>query len=82
MLHSCVRRWSRPSRTPISIWLADCSTLLTGTSRARTRGRLMASQIASASFLSFLRPGVTYGFTACGGISITRWPSRVSSRAQ
>ena len=71
MLHSCVRRLSRLSRIPISITPADCSTLLTGTSRASTRGRLIASLIASASFLSFFRPGVTYGFTACGGISTT-----------
>ena len=36
LLPSCVRRLSKPSRTPSSIWLADCSTLLIGTSRSRT----------------------------------------------
>ena len=54
MLLSCVRRWIRLSRVPSSICAADCSALLTGTSRSRTRGRLIASQIASASILSFL----------------------------
>jgi hypothetical protein len=44
-------------------------------------GRLIASQIASASILSFL-PRLTYGLMYCGGISITSCPKSRSTRAQ
>jgi hypothetical protein len=54
VLLSWVRRLIRLSRTPSSICAADCSALLIGTSRSTTLGRLIASQIAAASILSFL----------------------------
>jgi hypothetical protein len=46
--------------------------LLTGTKRIP--GRLIASQIASASFASFL-PRLTYGLMYCGGSKTTSCPS-------
>jgi hypothetical protein len=44
-------------------------------------GRPTASQIASASFASFL-PRLRYGITNCAAISFTVCPSFVSSRLQ
>jgi hypothetical protein len=44
-------------------------------------GRPAASQIAAASLRSFLAR-LTKGFTYCGGIRRTSWPSAVSLRAQ
>lgn len=70
-----------PGRAPRSaFWRACCSTVLIATNRLSTFGRLIASQIASASAASFL-PRPTYGFTYCGRIRATSCPSARSSRA-
>ena len=58
---------------------ACCASVLTGTNRIE--GRPTASQQASASAGSCLFR-FTYGFTYCGGISRTSWPSAPISRAQ
>src|SRR5215218_9634947 len=58
---------------------ACCSAVFTGTNRIV--GRLIASQIASASAASFL-PRLTYGLASCGAISFTSCPNDCSRRAQ
>ena len=60
-------------------WIANCSEDLTGTNRMF--GRPTASQIASASFRSFLLD-LTYGVTNCGLINRTSCPSSESVLAQ
>src|SRR5215471_1460550 len=67
-LITVVRGLISRSRTPSSISSAWLSALLIATKRIP--GRLIASQIASASFASFL-PRLTYGLMYCGGSKTT-----------
>src|SRR5229473_3353800 len=76
---SCVRRRISASRVPASMSAACCPAVFTGTNRIV--GRLIASQIASASAASFLFR-FTYGLTYCGGKRTTSCPSFCNSRAQ
>ena len=63
--------------------LQHLNVLLLGTLQGQKcmLGRPTASQMASASFASFLLP-FTYGLTNCGAIKRTSCPSLISSRAQ
>jgi hypothetical protein len=75
---SAVRAFTNPDRARCNDNTVCCSTVLIGTNRMR--GRVTASQIASASAASVLF-AFTYGFTNCGAISRTACPSATNSRA-
>ena len=76
---SCVRCRTSRSRARNTTPFACCSSLLTGTKRML--GLWTASQIASASAVSFFRR-FTNGLTQAGGTSRIVWPSFPISRAQ
>jgi hypothetical protein len=65
-------RFSRTLLTVVAAGLAFAlaPSVFAGTNRRCTFGRLIASQIASASAASFL-PRSTYGLVYCGGIRTT-----------
>src|SRR4051812_2041112 len=74
---ACVRWRTSKSRVRNTIAAACACSLFTATNRMV--GRCAASQIASASAMSFFCR-LTNGFTYAGAISFTVWPSLAISR--
>jgi hypothetical protein len=72
-------READPCRARCKARIAGCAAVLIGTKRMV--GRVIASQISSASRASFLFV-FTYGRTNCGAINLTLWPKPCKRRAQ